>query len=162
MSNKPITLAELRKKHSDLPRLSKRKSTFNASKKSVDGIKFDSQAEADYYLELKELLKEGKIKDLHVHPRVQMLPNLFWNLDFMYREVGDRRIFVDVKGMRVAPDAQIKIDVWGDIMPEFLEVVYREPTSGEFYKKETKIGQPIQKLRKYQKVVHSGQKIDLS
>lgn len=37
------------------------KSKYNARKVNIDGIKFDSQAEANYYCALKILLKKGEI-----------------------------------------------------------------------------------------------------
>lgn len=37
------------------------KSKYNARKVNIDGIKFDSQAEANYYCTLKILLKTGEI-----------------------------------------------------------------------------------------------------
>ena len=39
----------------------KSKSKYNSKKISVDGITFDSQAEANYYCQLKILLKAGEI-----------------------------------------------------------------------------------------------------
>lgn len=58
----------LRMKASDLKRLgikvpdeSTSKSKYNSRKTAVDGISFDSQAEADYYCQLKLLLRAGEI-----------------------------------------------------------------------------------------------------
>lgn len=42
-------------------RQAKPKSKYNSKKISVDGITFDSQAEANYYCQLKILLKAGEI-----------------------------------------------------------------------------------------------------
>lgn len=39
----------------------KKKNKYNSRKVSVDGIKFDSQAEANYYCTLKILLRKGEI-----------------------------------------------------------------------------------------------------
>lgn len=44
----------------DVPK-TKRKSKYNARKVSVDGITFDSKAEADFYCRLKLLLRAGQI-----------------------------------------------------------------------------------------------------
>ena len=41
---------------------------YNATKKKVDGILFDSKKEARVYQELKRWEKEGRIKDFKVHP----------------------------------------------------------------------------------------------
>ncbi len=58
----------LRMKASDLKRLgiklptdSTPKSKYNSRKTVIDGISFDSQAEADYYCQLKLLARAGKI-----------------------------------------------------------------------------------------------------
>ncbi|MCY8035605.1 DUF1064 domain-containing protein [Bacillus sonorensis] len=46
-----------------------RANKFNAKKTYVDGIKFDSKAEAQYYLQLKWLKQAKQIKDFKLQPR---------------------------------------------------------------------------------------------
>lgn len=55
-----MTEDDLRRLGVDVPK-PKRKSKYNARKVSVDGITFDSKAEADYYCRLKLLLRAGQI-----------------------------------------------------------------------------------------------------
>lgn len=93
---------------------------FFAKKVIVDGIKFDSSAEANYYKQLKILERAGKITDLVLQPEFELIPPLYkmvevklktktkfvkrtdeqaakYHADFMYRE-GDNMIVVEVKG----------------------------------------------------------------
>lgn len=51
---------DLRRLGVDVPN-QKRKTKYNARKVYVDGIKFDSKAEADYYCRLKLMLRAGEI-----------------------------------------------------------------------------------------------------
>ena len=46
-----------------------KKSKYNNKKVIVDGIKFDSQKEAEYYCRLKLLKQAGEIKDFGLQPR---------------------------------------------------------------------------------------------
>lgn len=55
-----MTEAEAKKLGVKVPE-QKRRSKYNARKVRVDGIAFDSQAEANYYCQLKLLLRAGKI-----------------------------------------------------------------------------------------------------
>ena len=55
-----MTEAEAKKLGVKIPE-QKRKSKYNARKVRVDGIAFDSQAEANHYCRLKLLLRAGKI-----------------------------------------------------------------------------------------------------
>ena len=55
-------------------RKSKRKSKYNNQKTMVDGIKFDSKKEAEYYCQLKLLKQAGKIKDYRLQPRYELQP----------------------------------------------------------------------------------------
>ena len=55
-------------------RKSKRKSKYNNQKTIVDGIKFDSKKEAEYYCQLKLLKQAGEIKDYRLQPRYELQP----------------------------------------------------------------------------------------
>jgi len=76
---------------------------YNAKKTIVDGIKFDSKAEARRYGELKLLLKCGTIADLELQPRYDFAVNGvklgFYKADFRYK-IGNKLIIEDVKGMK--------------------------------------------------------------
>jgi hypothetical protein len=76
-----------------------------AAERTLDGILFDSRAEATRYAELKMLLKAGHIQKLELQPRFPLVPaqegerGLSYVADFAYEEAG-HRIVEDVKGMR--------------------------------------------------------------
>lgn len=42
----------------------------------VDGIKFDSQKEASYYCYLRQMEKDGKIRDLRLQVEYELLPKI--------------------------------------------------------------------------------------
>lgn len=75
----------------------------------VDGIKFDSKAEAERYAELRLLERAGIISELKLQPKFQLIPTFVKNgktfrginyiADFMYTENG-RKVVEDVKGCR--------------------------------------------------------------
>ena len=78
-------------------------------KTKVDGIKFDSKAEAKRYIELKMLLKGKYITDLELQPKFELQPKyitnkgehiraIIYKADFMYIENGIT-IVEDVKGV---------------------------------------------------------------
>lgn len=53
---------------------SRRRNKYHAIKKSVDGIVFDSVKEANRYMELQEMLRVGKIKDLRRQVKYLLIP----------------------------------------------------------------------------------------
>jgi len=82
----------------------KRKHKYNAVKVQVDGIKFDSKAEARRYGQLKILEGQGEIRQLRIHPRfpLEIDGQLICTYvgDFAYREPGTPlEIVEDTKGM---------------------------------------------------------------
>lgn len=78
---------------------------FN-KKTEIDGIIFDSQKEARRYCELRALLKAGKIKNLEIQPKFELIPKfrkngenyraIMYVADFRYSE-NDIVIVEDVK-----------------------------------------------------------------
>lgn len=93
-------------------------SKYGAIKTTVDGIKFDSRAEAVRYTDLKIKQVAGAIKDLQLQPTFILAesvkfdgakrakPALRYVGDFSYIENG-KRIVEDVKGMET-PAFKIK------------------------------------------------------
>ena len=71
---------------------------------TVDGIRFDSQAEAKRYWELSQLQKSGDITGLKVHPKWPLQVNGFpiaaYEADFMYYDWQKGTVVEDVKGVR--------------------------------------------------------------
>lgn len=91
------------------------KNKFNAVKKTVDGIKFDSTREAKRYEELKLLVRAGKIKSLRVqvsYPLVKSVkyknakrakPEMIYTADFEYWDIENNELVVeDVKSVATA------------------------------------------------------------
>lgn len=84
-------------------------SKYKNKKVVVDGVKFDSKHEAEYYIYLKRLKKEGKIKDFGLQHKFELQPSfkkygkthraITYTVDFaIYHNNGDVE-YVDVKGM---------------------------------------------------------------
>lgn len=81
---------------------------YNAQRVTIDGVTYDSQAEARRGQELAMLEKSGAISALRVHPRYLIIDRFvhsghvvrpsFYEADFEYRE-GGRLIVEDVKGV---------------------------------------------------------------
>ena len=76
---------------------------YRAVKTIVDGITFDSKAEARRYGNLKILERAGTIDSLELQPRYDLVVNGskcgFYKADFRYNEDG-RQVVEDVKGMK--------------------------------------------------------------
>lgn len=81
---------------------------YHARATILDGYRFDSQAEARRYGELKLLARAGAIEGLDVHPRFTLQEGfedttgkrwrpIAYEADFAYTEEG-RRVIEDVKG----------------------------------------------------------------
>lgn len=80
---------------------------YHARKTKIDGITFDSLAEARRYSELLLLQQAGEISNLEVHPRYEIMPafefcgekvhKTEYEADFTYTE-RRRLIIEDVKG----------------------------------------------------------------
>ena len=51
-------------------------SKYNNKITYVDGIKFDSQKEASYYCYLRQMEKDGKIRDLRLQVEYELLPKI--------------------------------------------------------------------------------------
>ncbi len=86
-------------------------SKYKAKKTEVDGIKFDSQKEANRYLELKILERQGLIKYIDRQTRFELQPSYKKNgktiraityvADFMYWSYTEQKYIVeDTKGFR--------------------------------------------------------------
>lgn len=86
-------------------------SKYHSNKMVVDRIIFDSKKEAMYYVYLKTLLKQGKIKDLELQ-KEYILQDKFkingktqrkisYKADFTYFSLEDNKLHVvDVKGFK--------------------------------------------------------------
>lgn len=88
-----------------------RKNKYGNKKVTVDGIKFDSQLEANRYCELKILERAGEIKDLRRQIKFELQPSYIKNnksiqpinyiADFVYYDVNKKKFIVeDTKGYK--------------------------------------------------------------
>lgn len=80
-------------------------SKYRAVKTTIDGIKFDSKAEANHYLELKTFQNAGVISDLCMQVSYEIIVNgkriCKYYADFQFVENGVT-VVEDVKGVRTA------------------------------------------------------------
>lgn len=86
-----------------------RTNKYHAKKTVVDGMTFDSSREADRYLVLKSMEKDGDIEDLRRQVRYELVPAfdvdgkhyrpVFYVADFVYVKDG-KTVVEDVKGMK--------------------------------------------------------------
>jgi hypothetical protein len=80
----------------------KSKNKYNAKKVKIDDILFDSKLEAKRYLELKQLLHLGVIKNLVTHKKFPLIVNDItigsYEADFVYEKDGVE-IIEDTKGV---------------------------------------------------------------
>lgn len=78
---------------------------YNAKRTFFDGIWFDSKKEAHRYQQLKLMLRAGKISDLELQPRYDIVVNgekiCYYKADFRYIENGEL-VVEDVKGMQTS------------------------------------------------------------
>ncbi len=97
------------------PKLKRSRSKYGNKKTTVDGITFDSKWESERYLYLKSLEKAGRIKDLELQPRYNILVNdqkiCAYVADFKYnKENADgiwEHIVEDAKGVET-PEFKLK------------------------------------------------------
>lgn len=88
-----------------------KKSKYSSAKTDIDGIRFDSKKEAEFYAELKLREKAGEITHLRLQPRY-LLQEAFKHEGKQYREIeyvadfeyieNGETVVVDVKGFRTA------------------------------------------------------------
>ena len=86
-------------------------SKYFSKKVLVDGYKFDSRKEANYYIQLKMLLRAGKIKDLELQKEYilqesfklnnKTIRKITYKADFTFKTTEDDKLHVvDVKGFK--------------------------------------------------------------
>ena len=80
-----------------------RRNKYGAIRTTVDGITFDSKAEAQRYVELKLMEKVGLVASIRVHPRFPIIVNHIKVcsviLDFSYYYLEDKLVVhEDIKG----------------------------------------------------------------
>lgn len=83
----------------------KSRNKYHAVKTTVDGITFDSKAEAKRYIELKLMLRAGQIKSFNRQPSFLLAGGIRYRPDFIVWD-GSQVWVEDVKGM---PTAAFKV-----------------------------------------------------
>lgn len=88
-----------------------RTSKYNAKKVEIDGIKFDSKAEGEYYLHLKRQVAEHQILGFERQKRMLLqegfnvggvkgkIRPIFYVVDFIVTENDGTVTYIDVKGV---------------------------------------------------------------
>lgn len=88
-----------------------RASKYNAKKVEIDGIKFDSKAEGEYYLHLKQQVAERQILGFERQKRMLLqegfnvegvegkIRPIFYVVDFIVTENDGTVTYIDVKGV---------------------------------------------------------------
>jgi hypothetical protein len=103
------------------------KTKYGSKKTEVDGIKFDSKAEAKYYEQLKWLLEHKEIKSFRLQPRYTLLESFKKNgktfrkteyiADFEITHLDGSIEVVDVKGYET-PVFSIKRKLFEKLYPD--------------------------------------------
>ena len=90
-----------------------RRHKYNAKPKVVDGIRFPSQKEADYYVKLKWLQKQGEVITFIRQPMFDLGGGTTYKGDFLIFWADGTVSFVDVKGVRTKAFIKAKKQVEG-------------------------------------------------
>lgn len=125
--------------------MSRRRRKYGNKKKVIDGIKFDSIAEATYYSQMKMLKRAGEIRDFKMqveyplierfeHPtrkRKSGKPSIVRGtsliVDFVITDKDGKEYVIDVKGMRT-PVFNIKAKIF---MVKYNETIYLAKRRGK-------------------------------
>jgi hypothetical protein len=103
------------------------KTKYGSKKTEIDGIKFDSKAEAKYYEQLKWLLEHKQIKGFRLQPKYTLLESFKKNgktfrkieyiADFEVKHLDNSIEVVDVKGFET-PVFSIKRKLFEKLYPD--------------------------------------------
>ena len=87
-----------------------KESKYHSNKTEVDGIMFDSLKEANYYCELKILVKANTIQGFELQPKLELQPAFEWcgqkikaiyyKADFKVTDNYGHEYYVDTKGFK--------------------------------------------------------------
>jgi len=100
---------------------------YNIKKVIVDGKRFDSPSESQYYSYLKLLSTEARsgIKLLELQPKVYLTDaKILYKPDFLIEENGEK-IYIDVKGVST-PTFKIKLRLWKHYAEGKLRIVKKD------------------------------------
>lgn len=109
---------------------------YGAKKTFVDDIRFDSQMEADFYLWLKELQKEGQIGKFTLQPKFELqeafkkrginFRKIEYRADFLVQMLDGSELVIDVKGFETA-DFKLKQKMFEKKFPQELRLFTKAP-----------------------------------
>lgn len=100
-----------------------RTNKYNAVKTEVDGITFDSKAEAKRYSELKLMKQAGEIRWFNRQPSFLLTGGIRYRPDFIVCDKDYKLWVEDVKGMSTQV-FRMKQKMWAEMYPDIpLEVV---------------------------------------
>jgi hypothetical protein len=105
------------------------RSKYGAKKTVIDGIKFDSKAEAAYYTKLIEAKKSGFVENFELQPEFVIFDGFIdregkkhrsikYRADFLVRPSVGVEMVVDVKGMKT-PVYKMKKKMFLQRYPEY-------------------------------------------
>jgi len=133
---------------------------YNNKKVTVDGIKFDSKQESDYYLYLKELQAQEEVKEFTLQPAFELQPKftkrginfraITYKADFHIWLTDGTDYVVDVKGFETA-DFKIKKKMFEKSHPQELKLVAFSKIDGGWIEMTD-----LKKVRKVRKKLKEG------
>lgn len=104
------------------------KSKYGSKKIEIDGIVFDSKAEGEFYLYLKDLKEQGKIKEIILQEKLVLQEGfkkngktnraITYTVDFTVLDDKGNLIRIDVKGMETQQ---------GNLKRKMYDYKYKEP-----------------------------------
>lgn len=136
-----------------------RNSKYNAKKTEIDGIKFASKAEGDYYKHLKELQAQGVVTRFDLQPKFILLNGFTdkWGVkhepiryiaDFLvYYTEGEPKV-IDIKGTETS-DFKLKRKWYCSMFPLELKLIAHSDIDGGWV--ETSYLKEARKIRKTEK-----------
>lgn len=105
-----------------VPGAAPRRSKYAAQPTEVDGIRFDSKAEARFYLQLKAQVEAGEVAYFLRQVPIHLPGRTRYVVDFLVFEASGRVRYIDVKGMETQTFRLKKRQV-EDLYPIQIEVV---------------------------------------
>ena len=105
-----------------VPGAAPRRSKYAAQPTEVDGIRFDSKAEARFYLQLKAQVEAGTVAYFLRQVAIHLPGRTRYVVDFLVFEASGRVRYIDVKGMETQTFRLKKRQV-EDLYPIQIEVV---------------------------------------
>lgn len=107
-----------------IPGFSPKKTKYHNEKVTVEGITFDSKAEAQRYGELQQMQKGGEIRWFSRQPSFVLPGSIRYRPDFLVCKRNGTLYVEDVKGMET-PEFKLKKKLWDATFTGFPLVVVK-------------------------------------